>query len=267
MVTFPPCKINLGLNIIRKRPDGFHDLVTGFYPVPWTDILEIIPSDKIVFTSSGAVIPGAPQENLCLRAYQLLRRDFPMEAVKIHLHKIIPTGAGLGGGSSDAAFTLRMLNQIFTLNLSTSQLSHYASTLGSDCAFFMEDVPKLGTGRGEVLKDLNISLKGKFIVLIKPDVHISTAEAYAGIHPLQPSKDLPQILEHHPLHEWKNLVKNDFEELIFKKYPLLDNIKKKLYTQGALYASMSGSGSAVFGIFENEVNADSQPGIHWSSWL
>jgi 4-diphosphocytidyl-2-C-methyl-D-erythritol kinase len=267
MVTFPPCKINLGLNIIRKRPDGFHDLVTCFYPLPWVDILEIIPSDRIAFTSSGATIPGATQENLCLKAYQLLKKDFSMGKVKIHLHKIIPTGAGLGGGSSDAAYTLRMLNQIFALNLSTSQLLNYASVLGSDCAFFIEDVPKLGTGRGEVLADLNTSLKNKFIVLIKPDIHVSTAEAYAGIHPLEPSKNLRDVLERRPISEWKNLVTNDFEESIFKKYPLLYTIKENLYACGALYASMSGSGSAVFGIFENEVNVDSQPGIHWSSWL
>jgi 4-diphosphocytidyl-2-C-methyl-D-erythritol kinase len=267
MVAFPPCKINLGLNILRKRPDGFHDLVTGFYPLPWLDILEIIPSSEVAFTASGAIIPGAPQDNLCLKAYELLKKDFPIGAVKIHLHKIIPTGAGLGGGSSDAAFTLRMLNQIFTLNLSTSQLMNYASALGSDCAFFIEDVPKLGIARGEVLTGLNISLKGKFIALIQPDIHISTAEAYAGIRPSQPSQDLKEILEHYPIHEWKSLVGNDFEESIFKKYPVLDRVKENLYALGALYASMSGSGSTVFGIFENEVNVDSQPGIHWSSWL
>jgi 4-diphosphocytidyl-2-C-methyl-D-erythritol kinase len=267
MVTFPSCKINLGLNIVHKRPDGFHDLVTCFYPLPWTDILEIIPSDEIAFTSSGNPIPGMPGDNLSLKAYHLLKEDFGIGAVKIHLHKIIPLGAGLGGGSSDAAFTLRTLDQIFSLNLTTAQLKRYAARLGSDCAFFIEDTSKLGTGRGEVLTDINVSLKGKFVLLIKPDIHISTAEAYAGILPKQPSVALQEVLEHSPIHEWKKSVKNDFEESIFTKYPTLRNIKDELYAQGALYASMSGSGSTVFGIFDSPVNVGSQPGIHWSCWL
>lgn len=252
MVSFPPCKINLGLNIIRKRSDGYHDIETCFYPVPWTDILEIIVSEELVFTSTGLAIPGKAEDNLCLKAYQLIKKDFDIASVKIHLHKIIPTGAGLGGGSSDAAFTLRMLNEIFKLNLSVTQLLSYASQLGSDCAFFIQDKPMMGEGRGEILSEIKVDLKGKFLVLMKPDVHVSTAAAYAGVKPMVPSLKLKDVLEQNSVDAWKSLVKNDFEKSVFKMYPLIREIKEELYAAGAQYASMSGSGSAVFGIFESE---------------
>lgn len=254
MVSFPHAKINLGLHVIRKRPDGFHDLETCFYPVPWTDILEIIPAKEFQFSSSGLPVDGNSESNLCVKAYMLLKKDFDLPPVQIHLHKIIPMGAGLGGGSSDAAFTLRQLNESFSLGLSQSRLMDYAAQLGSDCAFFISDEPKLGTGRGEVLSPASVSLKGKFIAIIKPPVHVSTADAFAGIVPKESQVNLKDVVEHKPISEWKSLLKNDFEETVFKKFPVIRDMKDKLYAMGAMYASMSGSGSAVFGLFEKPVD-------------
>lgn len=253
MVSFPHAKINLGLNIIRKRADGYHDLETCFYPVGWTDILEIIPSPAFHFSSSGLPVDGNPGDNLCVRAYQALKKDFNLPPVHIHLHKIVPMGAGLGGGSSDAAFTLRQLNETFGLGLSTLSLEEYAARLGSDCAFFISDSPRFGSGKGEVLSPVSISLKGKYIVLVKPDVHVSTAEAYAGVSPSARGLAIESILEHKPIGEWKSVLKNDFEDSVFKKYPEIAQVKHALYVHGATYASMSGSGSCVFGIFEKEI--------------
>jgi 4-diphosphocytidyl-2-C-methyl-D-erythritol kinase len=255
MVAFPPCKINLGLNIIRRRPDGYHDIETCFYPVPWTDILEVIPSDKFEFTTSGMAIPG--DDNLCVKAYQLLKAP----PAKIHLHKIIPTGAGLGGGSSDAAWTLRLLNDVFDLKHSKEKLKEYAATLGSDCSFFIDDIPMIGKGRGEVLSPSTISLKGKFIVIITPDVHVSTADAYAGIIPGGRKVEWEGVM----LEE----LKNDFEETIFKKFPEIRSIKEELYKAGAEYASMSGSGSSVYGIFPKKPSLEKKSSLSpaYSGWL
>jgi 4-diphosphocytidyl-2-C-methyl-D-erythritol kinase len=253
MVVFPHCKINLGLQIVSKRSDGYHNIETCFYPVPWTDILEIIKSETFAFSSSGISIPGMEDDNLCIKAYQLLQNDFGLSPVHIHLHKVIPTGAGLGGGSSDAAFTLRALNSIFNLKLSLHQLREYASRLGSDCSFFIEDKPMLGTGRGEELSPASVNLKGLFLVLVKPEIHISTAEAYAGIKPQQPSVSLQEILLA-PVTDWRNILVNDFEQSVFEKHPTISSIKDGMYRQGALYASMSGSGAAVFGIFNSYVD-------------
>lgn len=253
MISFPPCKINLGLNVISKRPDGYHEIETCFYPVPWTDILEIILSDVLTFTNSGNSIPGKKEDNLCLQAYQLLKNDYNLAPVKIHLHKIIPTGAGLGGGSSNAAFTLRLLNTIFNLGLNVNQLKMYAAQLGSDCAFFIEDKPMIGSGRGEVLREAKLKLEEKFIVIVKPEVHVSTAEAYMGVKPAHKVGDAKYTVERTTFEDWKDLLVNDFEESVFQKYPLIKEIKTKLYEYGACYASMSGSGSAVYGIFEKPV--------------
>ncbi len=250
MVSFPPCKINLGLHVLSKRADGYHNLETCFYPIPLTDILEIIYADTFSFHASGNNIPGKSDDNLCIRAYELLEKDFSLPPVEIHLHKVIPTGAGLGGGSSDAAYTLRLLHTVFELGLSSTQLINYARQVGSDCAFFIEDDVKLGTGRGEILESMHISLKGKYLVLLKPDVHVSTAEAYQGIVPSTPKRSVKEVLETTPISEWRNFVKNDFEESVFKKYPIITRYKKSLYDAGAVYASMSGSGSSVFGIFD-----------------
>ncbi len=254
MVSFPPCKINLGLNIIAKRSDGYHDIETCFYPLPWTDILEIIPAKEMSFSSSGISIPGKEEDNLCLKAYYLLKKDFDLQPVSIHLHKIIPTGAGLGGGSSDAAHSLKLLNTIFNLQLSIDTLKNYASRLGSDCGFFIESKPMLGEGRGELLSSIAIDLRGYYLVLAKPDVHVSTAEAYAGVAPQLSFYNIKSVLEYTPMVEWKRILKNDFEESVFQKYPQVGEIKNTMYSQGAIYASMSGSGSSVFGLFNYQLD-------------
>ena len=268
MVSFPPCKINLGLHVISKRTDGFHELETCFYPVQWTDILEVNESEAFSFTSSGTVIPGAPSDNLCVKAYRMLQQLHDLPPVKIHLHKIIPTGAGLGGGSSDAAHTLRLLNSVFSLNLTTEQLMRYAARLGSDCPFFVQDQPMVGTGRGEVLSAVTLSLLGKYLILLKPDIHVSTADAYAGIRPKAPSGPLISILEN-GLSTWKDSLKNDFEETVFAKHREIMRLKETLYEGGAVYASMSGSGSTVFGIFDKQPNPAINPDgtIRWRGWL
>ncbi len=268
MVAFPHCKINLGLHVISRREDGYHNIETCFYPVPWTDILEIIPSKEFTFTSSGMVIPGKEADNLCVKAYQLLQTQFKLEPVKIHLHKVLPTGAGLGGGSSDAVFTLRLLNTVFNLKFTTNHLREFASLLGSDCTFFVEDKPMLGRGRGEQLTELQLSLKGYYLVVVKPDIHVSTAEAYAGVQPQQPDKTIAEILSY-PITKWKDNLVNDFEKTVFKKYPSIEAIKKDLYDCGASYASMSGSGSSVYGIFQSETDLSShfKGAQYWSDYL
>jgi 4-diphosphocytidyl-2-C-methyl-D-erythritol kinase len=269
MVVFPPCKINLGLHIVAKRSDGYHDLITCFYPIPWNDILEIIPAAEFSFTHSGISIPGTISDNLCVRAYRLLQKDFNIRPVAIHLHKIIPLGAGLGGGSSDAAWTLKILNSIFKINLSQARLHSYAAELGSDCAFFIHDKPMIGKGRGEILSDTSVSLRNKFIVLVKPDVHVSTAEAFAGVKPKTSEVDLSYVLENYSAEEWSSFVKNDFDDSVFVEFPVIAKIKDDLYEAGALYASMSGSGSAVFGIFSKPVDLTGKfPGmIYWSGTI
>ena len=268
MVDFPHCKINLGLQVISKREDGYHTIETCFYPVPWTDILEIIPSKEFAFTSSGLVIPGKEEDNLCIKAYQLLQTQFKLEPVKIHLYKVLPTGAGLGGGSSDAAFTLRLLNSVFDLKLSTFHLKELAALLGSDCAFFVEDTPMLGNGKGEQLTALTLSLKGYYLVLVKPPIHVSTAEAYAGVKPQLPDQTISEILTY-PVANWKDYLVNDFERSVFKKYPSIEAIKMQLYDYGAVYASMSGSGSSVFGIFQSKTDLSShfEGSQYWSDYL
>lgn len=268
MVTFPPCKINLGLHVLVRRPDGYHDISTCFYPVPWTDLLEILPAASLDFKQTGISIPGKLQDNLCLKAYEMLKNDFQLPSVQIHLHKIIPTGAGLGGGSSDAAHTLRLLNSIFQLKLSQQQLMEYALRLGSDCPFFLLDKPMLGRGRGELLVQVPVNLKGFYLVILTPGIHVSTAEAYAGVNPTIPREGLPQMIDR-PLTEWKTMLRNDFENSIFKKYPIIQELKERLYSTGAIYASMSGSGSSLFGIFEKEHRIENRfmDVPRWSGWL
>jgi len=269
MVSFPHSKINLGLHVVSKREDGFHNIETCFYPIPWCDVLEIIPSDTISFTNTGLSIPGQPEENLCLKAYYLLRDDFDLPSINMHLHKIVPMGAGLGGGSSDGVNVLIMLNDIFELKLSSDQLAGYSIRLGSDCTFFMHKGPMLGTGRGEILSPVSISLKGKFIVVVKPDVHVSTQEAYQGIKPSMPELPLSTILTNHSMSDWQHLLYNDFERVVFNRYPLVGKIKEQLYIEGAMYSSMSGSGSSVFGIFENPIDLQNnfREYIYWSGSL
>jgi 4-diphosphocytidyl-2-C-methyl-D-erythritol kinase len=253
MIVFPNAKINLGLQIVAKRPDGYHNLFSCFYPVGWSDALEILPADALQFTSSGIEIPGETSGNLCLKAYHLLKKDFDLAPVHIHLHKVIPIGAGLGGGSADGAFTLKVLNELFALNLTTAQLEAYARQIGSDCAFFVRNQPVFCFEKGDQFEDIALSLKEYFIVLVNPGIHISTAEAYAGIRPQMPEIDLKAVLQQ-PIGEWKEQVYNDFEKQLAIKYPAIARIKENLYQQGALYSSMTGSGSTVYGIFDQETD-------------
>lgn len=254
MVSFPPCKINLGLNVIRRREDGYHDIATCFYPVPWNDVLEIIPARNFTFSSSGEPVPGPTADNLCVKAYELLKCDFWLKPVAIHLHKLVPIGAGLGGGSADGAYTLKILNELFDLSLSAERLKDYAARLGSDCPFFVDNVPTIGRGRGEVLEPVNVTLKDKFVIIVKPDVSISTAEAFAEIIPMEPQSDIRTIVETKPFEQWRHLLRNDFEPSLFRRFPIIESIHAKLYAFGATYSSVSGSGSAVFGLFDNEVD-------------
>ncbi|SOD95141.1 4-(cytidine 5'-diphospho)-2-C-methyl-D-erythritol kinase [Spirosoma fluviale] len=259
MLTFPTSKINLGLRITEKRPDGFHNLQSCFYPVGWGDILEVIPvpDGEVGFTSSGLPIPGSPEQNLCIRAYNLLKADFDLPPVQMHLHKLVPIGAGLGGGSADAAFALKLLNTQFSLGLTNPQLEDYARLLGSDCAFFIQNRPLYCTQKGDVFSDIAVDLSGYFIVLVYPNLAISTAEAYAGIKPRQPEANLyEQLLE--PVANWRHTIHNDFEDSLFPHYPILPQLKAQLYESGAVYASMSGSGSTVYGIFNAPVDMPNQ---------
>jgi 4-diphosphocytidyl-2-C-methyl-D-erythritol kinase len=248
MILFPPAKINLGLRIVRKRADGYHDLETGLLPVPWRDALEVIESDAFSFQTSGLPIPGHAESNLCVQAYHLLQQDFDLPPAAVHLHKIIPMGAGLGGGSSDAASMLMLLNGLFELSLATSALQAYAARLGSDCPFFIDPRPRLATGTGTTLEDLSLDLSGKQLVIVYPNVAVSTADAYARAVPRLPNSDLRDLLAQ-PLENWKDQVVNDFEVGVFQQHPALADIKGQLYGAGAVYASLSGSGSALYGLF------------------
>lgn len=264
MIVFANCKINLGLRILRKRADGYHDLETVFYPLPLYDVLEIIQNagngmrdagnnqndSFLQFSNSGFSLNGNPDDNLCIKAYNLLKKDFPkLAGIQMHLHKAIPAGAGLGGGSADAAFTLRLLNEKFNLDLTTDQLISYALQLGSDCPFFIINTPCFATGRGEILEPTAIDLSPYKFIIINPGIHISTANAFSGITPALPTKSVKEII-HQPIETWKNELVNDFEETVCSQHPEIGAIKKKLYDGGALYASMSGTGSTVYGIFE-----------------
>ncbi|MBS1642814.1 MAG: 4-(cytidine 5'-diphospho)-2-C-methyl-D-erythritol kinase [Bacteroidetes bacterium] len=255
MIVFPNCKINLGLNIIRKREDGFHDLETFFYPLNICDAVEIIQtndSNNISYTSTGLAIAGNEQNNLCIKAYQLFKKDFPLlPSIKMHLHKNIPMGAGLGGGSADGAFVLKLLNQKFNLQLSQQQLINYALQLGSDCPFFIINKPCFATSRGEKMNEININLSAYKFLLVNPQIHISTSWAFANIQPTIPSKSIQQIITQ-PIHTWKNELVNDFEKPVFQQHTSIHSIKNEMYKMGALYAAMSGSGSTIFGIFEKE---------------
>ena len=250
MITYPNAKINLGLNITRKRADGYHDIVSVLYPVPLCDELGIIIAgdDKFSFVSTGLKIECGEADNLCVQAYQLLKNRFGLPAIKMKLKKIIPSGAGLGGGSADAAFVLRMLNEIFTLGLESDELKELSALLGMDCPFFIDNVPALATGRGDILKPAGIDLGGHTVCIVRPDIHISTSEAYAGITPH--AGDLsPAALTDFSPSAWKGILKNQFEDTLFPVYPVLEKLKTTFYDSGAVYASLSGSGSAVYGIF------------------
>ena len=248
MIIYPNAKINLGLNILKKRNDGYHDISSVFYPVKESvDILEIIKFDTLEFVSSGIKIPDG--ENICVKAWKLLHKDYGIGNVKIHLHKQIPIGGGLGGGSSDASFTLKALNELFELNLSKLELQEYSLLLGADCPFFIDNRPKLVEGMGEKMISVDLDLSDYEIKLINPGIHISTQEAYNGVLPRTPELSLEEIIEL-PINEWKNKLQNDFEDSIFTQHSSIKDIKNYLYNDGAVYASMSGSGSVVYGLFE-----------------
>lgn len=260
MIYFPNCKINIGLNIIEKRQDGYHNIETLFYPISLSDILEIRPKDdgNTCLTISGLPIETKSiDDNLCIKAYNLLKKDFPnLPQVNMHLHKIIPMGAGLGGGSSDATYTLKLLSYLFSLDLKDEDLENYARCLGSDCAFFIYNIPVYAFNKGDNFIPTKLSLKGKTILLIKPDIFISTKEAYSNISPKKEEINLLNIIEELPIKEWKHFIKNDFENSIFPKHKEFQRIKDKLYDIGAMYAQMSGSGSTIYGLFDREISED-----------
>ena len=248
MILFPNAKINIGLNILNKRSDGYHNLETVFYPIPLHDALEAVEGPVLHFESSGIAIPGKAGENLCLKAYELIKKDFDLPPLNIHLHKKIPIGAGLGGGSSDAAYFIRLLNEKFSLNLDTEAMQDYARELGADCAFFIEGKPVFAYGKGEEFKDVRVDLSAYSLVLIMPPVFVSTADAFRGVLPRIPETPLEELIKL-PVDQWKQHIKNDFEDSVFKAFPVIQELKNSLYAAGALYASMSGSGAAVYGIF------------------
>jgi len=256
MVCFPHCKINIGLHIHAKRIDGFHDIESVFYPLPLYDALEIVVADEMHFSQEGIAIPGATDQNIVLKAYQLLKNDYPnLPLIRIALLKNIPTGAGLGGGSADGAEMLTLLNRHFNLQLNISQLTAYAAQLGSDCPFFILNKPAYVTGRGENLEPISLDLSQYHFVIVKPPIHIATAWAFAQIKLNQREADLcDRIMA--PIHTWHSYITNDFEIPIFNHYPEIMQIKKSLYQLGAVYSQMSGSGSAVYGIFETKPSID-----------
>ena len=263
MIIFPCAKINLGLNVVRKREDGYHDLETVFYPIPLCDALEVtemdanFPSDfPCDLKITGNTIECNEQDNLVVKAYKLLANDFTLPHVHIHLHKHIPSQAGLGGGSSDAAFMIRLLNEHFKLNIGNVEMERYASMLGADCPFFISAKPSFATGIGNVFSPVEITenqLHGLHIILVKPNINVTTKDAYAQIIPQSPAKSCNEIVSQ-SIATWKNQLTNDFEKSVFEKHPELANIKDTLYKMGAVYAQMSGSGSTIFGIFKSEID-------------
>ena len=256
MLCFPNCKINIGLYITRKREDGYHDIETVFYPVQVRDVLEIVPAEKDDMHISGLSVSGNLNDNLVWKALQLLRPVYPdkITPIDMYLHKVIPMGAGLGGGSADGAFMLQLLSNYFKLGLSREQLAHYALQLGSDCPFFIYNTPQFASGRGEKLSAVSLDLSAYSLQLICPEVHLSTAQAFSTIRPKAAPIDL-NLLPTIPVEQWKDKVSNDFEQPVFEKHPVLSEIKKQLCGQGAVYASMSGSGSSVYGIFPKGIKA------------
>jgi 4-diphosphocytidyl-2-C-methyl-D-erythritol kinase len=261
LIVFPNCKINIGLNITGKRSDGYHNLETVFYPLPFHDVLEVIhhahQEDDCSLVTSGIEIEGAAETNLCVKAYRLLKHDFPqLPSVKIHLHKTIPAGAGLGGGSADGAFMLMLLNDKFKLHLTEEKLLHYALLLGSDCPFFIINKPVFARQRGEVMQPVQLNLSGYNLVLVNPGIHISTAWAFSQVV-YSESINITNLIEQ-PVQAWQGKVENAFEKPVFEKYPEIKAIKDLLISKGALFASMSGSGSSVYGVFKHPPGIEQQ---------
>ena len=253
MLAFANAKINLGLNLTEKRADGYHNLQTVFYPIKLNDVVEIIDAEVTSCIIKGIDIPGDAEDNLCVKAFKALQKDFNLPHQQIILLKNIPVGAGLGGGSADAAFLIKLVNDKFKLRLTIEKMQDYARVLGADCAFFIENKPTFAFGKGDEFEEIDIDLSNHFMVLVKPPVHVSTAEAYSKVKVKQPNTSLKELINL-PLSEWKANIVNDFETSVFEKYPEIDEIKTKLYAAGATFALMSGSGSSVFGIFEKEIS-------------
>lgn len=252
MQVFPNAKINLGLNVVEKRPDGYHTIETVFYPIGLSDVLDVELSESCTdysFSSYGIQLDGDPEDNLIVKAYHLLRSGYQFPPIDISIVKQIPFGAGLGGGSSDAAFMLKALNQLFNLKITPNRLEKLAAKLGADCPVFIKNKPVFATGIGNVFTPIKFSLKGKFLLLVKPDIHVSTVQAYSKVIPEKPKFSLIESIQQ-PIADWKDLIKNDFEQSVFSQFPAIEKIKNDLYNMGAVYASMSGSGSSVYGIFE-----------------
>ncbi|MGB0933107.1 MAG: 4-(cytidine 5'-diphospho)-2-C-methyl-D-erythritol kinase [Lishizhenia sp.] len=251
MISFPGCKINLGLDVLNKRADGYHEIESVLFPIPWKDALEIIPATSFQFTSSGLTIPGNASNNLCVKAYDLLKKTYGIPHVHIHLHKIIPMGGGLGGGSADGAEVLKLLNKLFDLKITQENLKEFAAQLGSDCPFFIENKPQFASGTGTELESVDLNLNGYYIKLINNGTHVSTAEAYASITFSKTEEGITRALQQ-PIEKWQNRLQNSFESSVFKIHPELEELKLKLLEEGAVYASMTGSGSTLYGIYKSE---------------
>ena len=255
MITFPNAKINLGLNIVERRADGYHNIETVFYPIPLTDVLEIVPADEVSLTCYGNAVDCPQEKNLVMKAYRLMQERYGIPPVAMHLYKHIPDGAGLGGGSSDAAHTLVMLNRMFDLGIADEELAAMAAILGADCAFFVYNRPLMATGIGDVFSPVDVDLKGKTLLLVKPPMGVDTCTAYSRVNPQAPDMPLTDIISR-PVQAWDGLLVNDFEPSVFAALPQLWLIKAHLLDAGAQYAAMSGSGSTVFGIFDSDKLAE-----------
>jgi 4-diphosphocytidyl-2-C-methyl-D-erythritol kinase len=254
MILYPPAKINLGLYVTGRRNDGFHDIETLFYPIGLTDIIEFLPDGDLqedVLTISGLEIPQSPQGNLILKACELMRAKFHLPFLKIHLHKRIPMGAGLGGGSSDGSFMLRGLADLLEDDVPISLMQTMALQMGSDCPIFLQDKPMIGKGRGEVLEEVSIDLSGHYLALFNPGIHVSTSIAFSKVTIAHPEKPLKELVAQ-PLAKWKGTLRNGFEDSVFRAYPEIKRLKTEIYSAGAIYSSMTGSGSAVYGIFDSK---------------
>ena len=266
MICFPNAKINLGLHITGKRSDGYHTIETIFYPIPLTDSLEAIKSKKMSFKITGMKLESPPEDNLVMKAYDLMSKNYNIPPLDIYLTKAIPSGAGLGGGSADAAFALRLINDLCEYNISEDKLKKMAASIGADCPFFIHNKPVIATGTGNIFKPSDISLKGYTIYIVKPHIAVSTKEAYAGVKPEKPEFSLEK-LSSIPVNKWRDILKNDFEHSVFKKYPVIGEIKDKLYYMGAEYAAMSGSGSSVFGLFNDTISPKFADCFVWKGTL
>ncbi|MDR1524015.1 MAG: 4-(cytidine 5'-diphospho)-2-C-methyl-D-erythritol kinase [Tannerella sp.] len=266
MICFPNAKINLGLHITEKRPDGFHNIETIFYPVPLTDALEAVKAGENSFRQTGLKLNSAAEDNLVMKAYGLISKKHTVPPLEIYLKKVIPPEAGLGGGSADAAFALKLINDLCGLGMPDKKLEKMAAALGADCPFFIRNTPVIAIGTGNIFRPVDISLKNYVIYIVKPPVTVSTKEAYRMITPRKPAFALDK-LSSLPVSKWKNVLVNDFEDSVFEKYPIIEEIKGSLYALGAEYASMSGSGSAVFGLFKKTVSVDFPNCFVWKGTL